>query len=149
MTFEVTHDYALVARMLSDLRCYRRYANDTAPSPDSVEAFVSKSSAGYILASEDGRPCAVFVFRWEKRPEIHFCFAPEVWGRTLPIAKGFMAWLWASTKLKRVVGPVPAYNRLALRLAKAAGFQPYGEEKNAGTRNGKLFNLILTEAVRP
>lgn len=86
----------------------------------------------YILAKEDSEPVAVFLLvtgLWPLAPaEVHFCFVPAAWGRTRPIAIAFLEWVWKNTAHTRLLGPVPAHNRLARRLAIACGFEPGPEQ---------------------
>lgn len=81
----------------------------------------AREGCEYVLGKQNGEPVAVFVIL--EGIEVHFCFAPEVWGRTLELAKEFLQWAWANLDTPVLIGPVPARNRLALRLAKQAGFK--------------------------
>lgn len=86
----------------------------------------------YILATDGG---AIAVFLLASRgadTEVHFCFSPEVWGHTKPIAIAFLEWVWANTSHVRLLGPVPSHNRLALRLAMACGFTDTGHPPATG-----------------
>lgn len=149
--FERTTDYDTVRSILTDKRCYVRMVNDFAPSVSQFE-MLDMDRFSVILAREHGNPVAVFLIGDGHAPgigEIHFCFVPGVWGRTTEIGRAFMGWTWANTSLHCLRGPIPSYNRLALELAEECGFEPYGIQGIAGTRNGKEYDLILTEARRP
>jgi hypothetical protein len=160
-SFARSSDYALIREILTEPRCWRRMRHP------SVETFLVAPVEGidYILAYEHERcgcdpvhdyvpicapydeqvercvagrrPVAVFLI--VQGVEIHFCFVPEAWGRTLPCARAFLTWVWTYTDAKRLLGPVPIHNRLALRLACACGFKEYA------TRGGH----VLTEIERP
>jgi hypothetical protein len=91
----------------------------------------------YVLAFVDSAPAAVFLI--VRGTEIHFCFVPAFWGRSEPVARGFIAWLWENTPAGLYNGPVPAHNRLALQLAKRVGF----------TEISRTPELVLLEIRKP
>jgi hypothetical protein len=96
-------------------------------SLEGLEAFEVGPCRGieFVLASD---PDPVAVFLLERRRDgsvaVHFCFVPAAWGYTLPVAAAFLEWVWKNTAHTRLLGPVPAHNRLARRLAIACGFEP-------------------------
>ena len=121
MTFSRTTDYPLIRHILTQPQCWRRMVNDAAPEPASLP-IEARPDLQYILAEEWQYPAALFLLRdCGTFGEVHFCFLPHAWGRSEAIAREFLAWVWANTDFKRLVGPVPSYNRLALKLAKQAG----------------------------
>lgn len=115
--FTRSTDYNAIYAMLTRPACWRRMhegqrtAFEIGPRP----------GAEYVLATERETNVAVFVIL--EGIELHFCMIPEVWGRTLEIAKAFLRWAWANLETSLLVGPVPRRNRLALSLAKRAGFK--------------------------
>lgn len=149
ITFEHTRNMEAVERILTNPRCYCRMANDAAPK---VEDFrIRNRNFTPVLAWEDGAPVAAFLLFPGAGPataEVHFCFVPATWGRTKEIARAFVTWCWRETSVDRLEGPVPSYNRLALELARAAGFRQYGVQPGAGTKHGLVFDRILMEALR-
>lgn len=149
MTFERTEDLALVRAILTEPRCWRRMANDQAPA---VEAFQPKLRPGleYIVARDVGELVALFLLvAVEGGTECHFCFVPRVWGKTAAIARAFVAWVWEETACTRLIGPVPSYNRLALKLAMEVGFTEYGRQPEAVQKGGKSYDRILMSITRP
>src|SRR5438105_10316579 len=126
--FERTADLELVRELLTHPQCWSRMVNDHAPAR-AVFHIEARADLEFVLASEDGEPAAVFLLRAGGGfAETHFSFLPAAWGRSEAIARAFVAWVWANTHYRRLVGPVPAYNRLALRLAKRVGFTQFGIE---------------------
>jgi RimJ/RimL family protein N-acetyltransferase len=122
-TFSRSEDYALIRDILTDARCWRRMTKE---EPGSLSGFMPGPTHGriaYIVAREGAAAAAVFLI--VDGLEIHFCFRPRTWGRTEPIARAFLEWVWRETDATRLVGPVPKHNRLALRLARAAGFTEF------------------------
>ena len=151
MTFERTTDLELVRQIITNPACYRRMANDQAPPLSHFQA-VRQDGIEYIVARENHEPVALFLLvslLLGTSPEVHFCFSPQCWGRTREVALGFLTWVWANTPYRRLIGPVPAYNRLALRLALAVGFRQFGVEKHAVQKHGKPYDRILLEVLRP
>lgn len=120
--------------------------NDSAPAREDFEPVLSEEIE-HILCRWKSDPVAVFLV--VKTNEIHFCFAPRAWGLSQAIAESFMSWLWENTTQDRFTGPVPSYNRLALRLAKVVGFSQYDISKNAVQRRGVLYDLLHLEIARP
>lgn len=124
-TFRRSNDYALIREILTDPRCLRRMSPGFAGSL----AIEFSPRIEYILADQGGAIAAVFLI--VDGFEIHFCFRPRMRGKTEPVARAFLAWVWASTPATRLVGLVPKHNRLALRLARAVGFTEFAAGSNA------------------
>jgi len=141
VTFTRTTDYARVRKILADPRCYRRMVNDAAPD---IEAFTVAPREGlqFILAGD----VAVFLLDGD---ELHFCFHPAAWGDAERIACEFLAWAWDTFPHARFTGRVPAYNRLALRLALKVGFSVCGRETDAVVKNGRVYDRVLLAILRP
>jgi RimJ/RimL family protein N-acetyltransferase len=152
MTFEQTLDLGLVRKILTEPRCWRQMTSDAAPERESFRP-QARGDLAYIVARNDaGKVMALFLLMDRGGPvEVHFCYRPEFWGRarTVAIGKAFLEWVWANTRAYWLVGPVPAHNRLALRLAEACGFQPFATEKDAVTRSGRQYDRILMSVHRP
>jgi RimJ/RimL family protein N-acetyltransferase len=139
VTFARSTDYPLITNLLTEPRCWRRM---TGGQPE--RAFQAGPGRGldYIVAWDQGAPAAVFLLLAANgdEAEVHFCFAPDYWGKTEAIAREFLAWAWRNTGYRRLLGPVPLHNRLALRLARAVGFHPAPEQRH---------DLLLLEITRP
>lgn len=151
MIFEFTENFELVRRILTDARCWRRMVNDSAPAMEAFEVGPSPNIR-HVVAYENGLALAVFVLVAMSHPqaaEVHFCILPDEWGDSKRIADGFLAWLWQKTSLMELAGPVPSYNRLAIKLAKAVGFVQSIRVDQAVIKSGKSYNLIHLEMQRP
>jgi RimJ/RimL family protein N-acetyltransferase len=147
--FGLVHNHEAVRRLLTDPRCYGQMANDNAPT---IEEFRVKPQPDLltILAEDDGEPIAIALLRIQDQcAEVHFCFSPSRWGHTRSTAEKFLNWIWSKTNLTMLIGPVPSYNRLALRLARGVGFGKITEVKNAGTKRGIPYDLIVMGLGRP
>lgn len=154
MTFHLTTDVALIRSLLTEPRVYRRMVNDAAPSAERFGELVGNHPGmRYVVAEDSGTMLGLFVVQadldYDAGADIHFCFVPEAWGRSVDVAQGFLKWLWSETHFQMAIGRIPEYNRLALKLAKQVGFVPYGCEVDAVTKHGKLYDLICTRIQRP
>ena len=150
VTFERTNDVDLIRRILTIEACWHRMVNDSTPLPEEFEVKQPERFTA-VIAIEDEKTAGLFLIvpLRATEAEIHFCFMPNFWGHARRIAFNFVDWVWEETSLNRLVGPVPDYNPLALKLAKAVGFREVGSDSNVGTKHGKPFNLIVTELRRP
>lgn len=142
MTFERSTDYPLITRLLTDPKCWRRMVDDAAPDRlvfearphDGMEYIVMDHAAVFLLLASG---------------EVHFCIVPHAWGDAERIAREFLGWVWTNTAHTRLIGPVPRHNRLALRLAKAVGFEEVATEPAAIQRHGQPCDRVVLEMVRP
>jgi hypothetical protein len=123
---------------------------DTAPARSRFQA-IPREGLEYIVASEGGKPVAVFLLvTIGDGAECHFCFSPHAWGDSERIARAFIEWVWVNyTNYSRLLGPVPSHNRLCRRLALAVGFEPLATLPGALTRRGTLYSILLLEIQRP
>lgn len=151
ISFSTTTDYRMARSILTNAKVYRRMCNDSAPRS---EDFVCGPRPGltYVLAEEDALPVGLFLLSTEGQlpgsAQVHFCFIPEVWGNTYRIAREFLEWVWRTSSLNRLVGPVPAYNGLALRLARSVGFRESGAPTQAVRKGGVEWGLLPLEILR-
>lgn len=150
MTFELTHDYALVSQIAKHPKLWPRLADDFTDKdtwkPVQHEAF------HYVLVKDEGEVLGFFLLvpmspvLWE----IHTALLPNAWGDRSKIAvQGVFDWLWATTPAQRLFTQVPDSNRLAIAAAERAGMKHYGVQPNAYMKNGELESLILLGINRP
>lgn len=150
LEFKPTTDYALLNSILTNPACYRRMANDQAPQIEDFSTKPGNFEAVLMIRNRKTVGMCLLIPKQPGQAEIHFCFTPESWGRTKDTAIRLVKWIWEhSAAIHSLIGPVPSYNRLALQLAKAAGFVPRAEVASGGTKRGRPFDLIITEATRP
>lgn len=148
MTFSRTTDMRAVRELLTEARSWRRMTDDAAPSPESFQP-APRDRLVYVLCHRGAQVVALFVLVSNfHEAEVHFCFSPEVWGRTKEIGRAFLDWVWRETSLNRLVAPCPAHNRLALKLAKACGFTEIATERDAVQKNDRLYDRIILERSR-
>jgi RimJ/RimL family protein N-acetyltransferase len=51
--------------------------------------------------------------------------------------------MFENTTAQRIVGAIPAYNRLAVQVVKRAGMEQYGLNPGSFMKHGKLEDQIL------
>lgn len=150
LRFEQTQDLATVQALLTDPKCYARMADDASPAIEEFRVWPSSKYTAY-LAFNDDTPIGVLLL-FPTHPgeaEAHFCFAPPAWGCSRETARLWLEWVWKNTAFERLTGTTPSFNRLALRLARSVGFEPYDIQVGAGTRRGEEYDNILTKIERP
>jgi len=122
--------------------------NDAAPAREHFRV-KPNDSIRYVVIRKDAIPVGMFLLAGgPEEAEIHFCLLPQVWGESFPVGWQAIVWIWTHTQIQKLTGPVPSYNRLALKFARRMGFRPKGI-RPGGTKHGKLFHLILMELPRP
>lgn len=152
MTFSRTENLDLIRFMLTDPKAYRRMANDSAPAPEDLPVRTIPG-IDYILAEAENVPLALFLVDYRKTgpgiAEVHFCYSPDVWGRALFVAIGFVEWVWANTSFHSLIGEIPSYNPLARALAVAVGFRDAGLAEKTVRKNGMEYRVSVLHLERP
>ncbi len=126
--------------------------NDAAPP---IWAFQPELKPGVecVIASDARGPLALFLLaRREADPstaEVHFSALPVTWGRSTSLVASFLGWVWENMPLDILIGKIPSYNRLTLRLAKEVGFEEMLVCRAVGMRRGNPYDLIELAVVRP
>ncbi len=146
--FTYTTDAALVKSILSEPRCFRRMNNDPV-SLATINAMDTLPTR-LLFAVPSVRKNALFVMS-SLAPgvsEVHFCVTPSAWGQAEYIVNEFLGWIWRTTSIKRLVGPVPSHNRLALRIARQTGFRHVETKPAAAAKDGKQYDLLVMEISR-
>ena len=81
--------------------------------------------------------------------EVHTCLLPNARGKTVEIARDAIAYAWGHTEARRLITSVPAFNPLALRLAKKAGMTVFGINPNSFLKNNVLHDVTLLGISKP
>lgn len=151
MIFERTYDMDLVKTIITNPKCFGQMANDSAPPREKLECVDRSGTLPIIARNDDGILAGVFllVSIVPHVAEVHFCLLPSAWGQGDKIGEEFLEWAWKGTSLNTLRGPVPAYNRLALKTALACGFRISTVTDDAVQRGGKLYAMIHTVIERP
>lgn len=149
LRFERTHDLALVKQVLTHPKIWPHITDDGCGAPGDFEP-VDHPGFWYVVV-ENGTLQGMFTFQKQNAVcwEVHTCLLPSAWGKmSREATHGVREWVWANSDCQRIVTSVPAYNRLALRLAKASGMSEYGTNHKAFLRDGELHDLILLGVSR-
>lgn len=76
--------------------------------------------------------------------QMHTCLLPCAWGAPAKAAaQMLLKWAFEETPCEKMTTLVPAYNRAALRFAKAGGMQHEGVNRASFLRNGELIDQIM------
>ena len=148
-TFEFTSDLELIRAILTGKRVWYRMVCDAAPAPEALH-LAPCDSIRYAVIRREQSPVGMFLLLGNQtEAEVHFCFLPEIWGESWKIGQQAVAWIWQQTQLRKMVGPVPEFNRLALQFARKLGFQETPPIPSGHTKHGKPYNLIPLLLMRP
>ena len=145
ITIERTRDYAAVRAIVTHPRLYRRLADDFSPAPENWEPAVDERIY-YLLVRHQGNVIGAAMFHPETACcyQGHLAVLPEAWGPTsVAASRALIRWMFANSPCVRLVVHIPEENRLALRLARAAGMSRFGLNERAVSRGGRLCNLVL------
>ncbi len=156
LTFKFTRDLALVRSVLTHPTQARMSSDDGThlaswqPSAD--------ERVWYVAARGEYRDnptevLGIFTFAPQNSVcyEIHAALLPLAWGaRTRDALRGALEFVWANSRnlnmgvgVPRIVCAIPAYNALAIRLAKDCGFRAFGRNRASWLRWGTLHDQVL------
>ena len=146
LTLARTHDMPLVAAIMGPPAIWPHIHEDglEEPAPLDLDGFhwllvADDAPAGVFLAYPRGAAC------WE----VHTCLLPRTWGGgAAHAARLLLAHLFNTIGCDKVVTNVPAYNRAALRFAKASGMRAEGTNTASFLRNGVLEDQIMLGITR-
>lgn len=139
-----THDMELVASIVRHPAIWPHVHDDGTPddwAPTDHDGFY-----WMLVTLDDGRPGGVFLVHALTSfcREMHTCLLPTMWGReSAGAAQMLLDWAFCETDCQKMVTNVPAYNRLALRFAKAGGMMQEGINRASFMRNGMLIDQIM------
>lgn len=139
-----THDMQLVAEIATHPAIWPHLHDDGTPedwAPVDHEAI-------YWMLVRDDDDAAVGVFMVHPLNsycfEMHTALLPRTWGQAAKeAAQLLLAWAFTETPCLKMVTNVPAYNRAALRYARAGGMTEEGINRASYMRNGVLVDQIM------
>lgn len=146
ITLSKTADMEAVRAILADPAIWPHIHEDGTDLPESLDP----DGVDWLLVS-DGAPAGVFLAhaRGAACWEVHTCLLPRTWGAgAREAARLLLAHLFSMESCCKVITHVPAYNRAALRFAKASGMHVEGINRASYLRNGHLEDQIMLGITR-
>jgi hypothetical protein len=98
----------------------------------------------YVLAIEGTRLAGLLTFlpRSTVLWESHVVFTPGRCTRGVYIVEQVFAWMFEHSTAERIIGEIPACNRLAVQLASRT-MKQYGINEKSFMKGGILWDLVL------
>jgi RimJ/RimL family protein N-acetyltransferase len=141
MNIERTHDMRLVREIMSDPAIFTHIHDDSVIECDPID----HEGFNWMLVS-DSAPAGVFLVHAMNSVcyQMHTALLPCIWGQDAAnAAQMLLAWAFNDTDCQKMITAVPAYNRAALRFAKAGGMTQEGINRASFMRNGALIDQIM------
>lgn len=140
--FAFTRDLDLIRPAVCHETIYRNVVDDNAGP---AELFQPPEMCLYATVWQGDEYCGIFglVPHNFVLAEIHTALMPNVWGDAAEVGRHFIAWVFETTKFQRLIGAIPEFNRMALRMAKLSGMTEYGVNPASYLKHGKLHSLIM------
>ncbi len=141
--FRQTYDLRLVKGICTLPRVWPHIGDDFVP-----EAWAFQPNEDprivYLLASET-LLVGLLTFLPQNTVcwESHIILLPRRKTQGHVILRGALDWMFENTTAQRIVGAVPAYNRLAVQVAQRAGMTQYGINPRSFQKHGKLEDQVL------
>lgn len=142
--FERSFDYNLIREILTHPQVYPHISDDG--SPPAPEFQPLQSEAVWYIVVRDGEE---ILGMWMLHPhnsvcwECHMCYLPPAWGSRASLAGRMLPeWVWEHISCRRIIGNVPACNRLAVAYMKRIGFEEFGINRASFLKNGQLYDQI-------
>lgn len=136
----------LVRSILAHPAIWPHIHEDGTDMPEALDA----GGLHWLLVS-DAAPAGVFLAhaRGVACWEVHTCLLPRVWGRAAArAAQLLLEHMFNVVGCDKVITSVPAYNRPALRFAKASGMQAEGINRASYLRSGVLEDQFMLGITR-
>lgn len=129
-------------------RCYASVWKDIADdfTEDQTLFFPDMSEKNYWLtAYHDEQELGVFLGRpiSSIQYEVHIVLLPEAKGLSAQAARHAVKWMFDNTPCERLIGCIPVYNKLAIRVAHDSGFTDFGINEKSFMKNGKLWDQVF------
>lgn len=151
MTFELTNDWELVKTIVTHPAVYPAIRDDYSPAPEDWQP-VATEICRYYLVWDNEELLGLWVFTAENSVcwDVHTCLLPCSYGeRAKQAAKEMAKHIFETTPCVRIITHVPVFNRLALRFALNAGFEPWGKNVKSYMKDGILYDQILLGMSKP
>lgn len=140
--FAFTRDLDLIRPAVCHERIYDRTTDDLSPPRDQA-VMPEICLYGTVWQGEEYGGVFGLVPHNSVLAELHTALLPCMWGDAAEIGRHFIAWVFETTQFRRLIGAIPEFNRLALRMAKLSGMTEYGVNPASFLKHGKLHSLIM------
>lgn len=145
MIFERTRDMKLVRDVMTHPRIWP-WITDDGTGPADQFTPPDLPSVWYVAVRDGNDFMGIWMFvpRNAICYEVHTCLLPKAWGSfAVEASRAMSRWMWENSPARRIVTAVPAYNRLALNLARNAGMTQYGTDPQSCLKGGKVWDVHL------
>jgi len=135
---------ALIRQIITHPKIYPWLGDDGMPPAAQFQP-VDHPEIHYMLVWDGSELLGLFEFRPKNSVtwEAHTCLLPNAWGaRAVTAAREMARWTFDNTSCERIVTAVPEYNRLARKLAIAAGFSQWGRDPDSWRKKQKLHAVL-------
>lgn len=143
MRIERTTDEEYIKSCLTHKSIWPHVHEDDACNAEDYEPPINDGI--YWLKAIDKYPVGVFLLHPHTSVcfEIHTCLLPEIWGRSQEFTALVIVWIFENTPCNRLITNIPAYNKLAIRLAQRSGMTQFGINEKSYLKNGILQDQIM------
>jgi len=141
MRIERTHNMAVVKEIMSHPLIFPHIHEDGINEVNPL----CHEGLYWMLVSDD-KPAGVFLVHAHNTScyEMHTCLLPRVWGvQSKEAVKLLGNYLFNELVCKKIITNVPAYNKRALRFAKANGMTVEGINRASYLHNGVLEDQTM------
>lgn len=138
-------DPNLIARVICHPRIWPSVSDDGSGAPEDFRVSISDSII-YLGMYDSDEFIGLFMLHAHNAIcwEVHTCLLPIAWGdKAKECATLCIRWMFSNTGCSRLITNVPLKNKLALRLAQAAGMQQFGINEKSFLKDGILFDQIM------
>ena len=146
-----SRDYAAIRALATHPRIFPHVCDDFTSNPDEWKPIESEL-VNYLLATDKEGPFGFGIFIpdtwacWKS----HTGFLPRSYGVVaLTAFKEMLAWMWANSQARRLVGEIERGNTLAIRFACRAGFSIYGINRQSFLKGGVLRDRVCLGISKP
>jgi RimJ/RimL family protein N-acetyltransferase len=138
-----TFDPELIKAIITHPKVYPHCIDDSSPPPDEFEPYVVEQL--YNLIAWDDEPAGAFMFVPVNliTYEMHLAMLPEFWGRGREALGLAIDWMFSHSPCKKIIGGVPAFNRLTVRLLEDMGFEQEGISPKSFQKQGIIYDRLM------
>jgi|SRR5579859_1703148 len=152
-TFERSHDWEEIRKVLTHPLVWRGISDDTAPPRSEFDPakHLKAGTIEFFRVTRAGELMGYWtLLPTERGHEVHTCLLPISHGRAQEAGREFVSWVWANIpECSRLITGVPVKNRLAMALSKAVGMQEFQRLPGAFVKHHEAQDVVCLELRRP